>query len=285
MSFDKRWPMPYGSRMDRPMEAGQMVTVKGEVLDLGDSDDAPALVINLAGDGRGSDAANVPLHCSIRFAQKKIVLNTKTNGEWGEEKHIKNPFKSGSKVDLRIRAHGDHFEITVDGKDLAKYEHRVPLSTVNHVYVNGPMALHNVMFGGKYYSVPYESKFGSGDFGTGKRLFLSGTPEKKGERFDINLVCDNGDIALHLNPRMHEKAVVRNSKKNGEWENEEREIDGSFPFKADISFDLVIVNESYSFQIFLNDAKLCSFAHRMDPNTIRGVQVNGDLELMSLTIV
>lgn len=128
------------------------------------------------------------------------------------------------------------------------------------------MVLHNIMFGGKYYvrnfllqqclksfvqSVPYQANFGSGGFRTGKRLFLSGAPEKKCESFNINLVCENGDIALHFNPRMKEKAVVRNSNKAGEWENEEREIDGSFPFKTDIAFDLVIVNESYSFQVLL----------------------------------
>ena len=69
------------------------------------------------------------MHCSIRFGAKKIVFNTKTNGEWGKEEHVKNPFKSGSKVDFRIRAHGDHFEarereLVDDISELHRSDHR-----------------------------------------------------------------------------------------------------------------------------------------------------------------
>ncbi|KHJ92780.1 galactoside-binding lectin, partial [Oesophagostomum dentatum] len=64
-----------------------------------------------------------------------------------------------------------------------------------------------------------------------RSLLLSGTPSPGGERFHINLLKKNGDIALHFNPRFDEKAVVRNSLITGEWGNEERE--GKMPFEKE----------------------------------------------------
>jgi hypothetical protein len=76
---------------------------------------------------------------------------------------------------------------------------------------------------------------------------------------------------------------VRNSQLGGTWGNEEKE--GKFPLKHDVTFDLVIHNESYSYQVYVNDERFCTFAHRVDPNTIVGVEVSGDLELQSIMVV
>lgn len=64
---------------------------------------------------------------------------------------------------------------------------------------------------------------------------------------------------------------MRNSKRNGNWENEERE--GGFPFEGNIDADVVIVNEKYSWQVYVNDEKFCTFAHRGDPKDIDQLEV------------
>lgn len=60
--------------------------------------------------------------------------------------------------------------------------------------------------------------------------------------FAINFkVGSTGDLALHINPRMNENAVVRNSYLNGSWGSEERKLSYN-PFGCgqffDVSLDL-----------------------------------------------
>lgn len=285
MSQYKNWPVPHNARLEKPMEPGQMVSLKGSIFEINmkENEDAdPRINVNLSSSGNGDNAKDIPLHISVRFRHKELILNTKKGGEWGKEERKKLPFELGGSFDLRVRAHADKFELLVDGKDFATYEHRLPLATVNHVFIDGPLNLFGVNWGGKYYSVPFETQIQNG-FGTGKRLHITATPEKKPDKFCINLVTGSGDIALHVNPRFKEKKVIRNSCKGGEWANEEKE--GDFPFKSEITFDLVIVNENYSFQILVNDEPLCTFAHRMEPNSIVGVQVQGEVELHSIMII
>jgi hypothetical protein len=285
MSQYKNWPVPHSARLEKAMEPGQLVAIKGDIpeIDLKADEEAdPRITINLAASGDGYDASDVPLQICIRFRHNELIFNSKKNGEWGKEEKKKNPFKLGGKMDLRVRAHGDKFEILVDQKDFAFFEHRSPLSTVDHMFIDGSIALHGVNWGGKYYSVPFETGI-SGGFGTGKRLLMSGVPEKKAETFSINLITDSGDIALHINPRFNKKEVVRNSRKGGEWQNEEKE--SAFPFKHEVVFDLVIVNEAFSFQILLNDEMLCTFAHRLEPKSIVGLMIDGEVELQSIMVV
>lgn len=114
-------------------------------------------------------------------------------------------------------------------------------------------------------------------------MLIFGTPEKKGKSFNINLLRRNGDIALHFNPRFGEKAIVRNNLQAGEWGNEERE--GKIPLEKGVGFDLTVINESYGFQIFVDDERFCTFAHRSDPHDIVGLQIQGDVEITGIQIV
>lgn len=267
------------------MEPGQLVAIKGQAFEIdmkADEQADPRVTINLSTSGAGYDSPTIPMQICIRYKHNEIIFNSKKDGEWGKEEKKKNPFKLGEKFDLRVRAHGDKFEILIDQKDFYNFEHRQPLSTVDHIFIDGCLSLSGVNWGGKYYSVPFETGI-KGGFGTGKRLLLSGVPEKKAERFSINLVTSTGDIAIQVNPRFKQKEVVRNAKKSGEWGNEEKE--STFPFKHENVFDLVIVNESYSFQVFVNDEQLCTFAHRMEPSSIAGLQVDGEVELHSIMVV
>lgn len=277
----RNWPIPHNAKLDRQIEPGQLVIIRGRVLEA-DPETDPRLTINFASSGNGYDAATIPLHVAFRFSEKAVVLNTKSDNEWAKEQRKSLPVKLGEEFDIRIRIHGDKYELMVNHKDFAAYDHIKPVTQVSHIFIDGPIVLHAVNWGGKYYSVPYESGINSG-FGPGKRLFVSGVPEKKGNRFNINLLNGNGDVALHFNPRFDEKCVVRNTKKDGEWGKEERE--GKFELKKDHAVDVMIVNEQYSYQIYINNEQFCAYAHRVDPHTINGVQVQGDFELQSIMVM
>ncbi|MFH4973884.1 hypothetical protein AB6A40_000593, partial [Gnathostoma spinigerum] len=179
----------------------------------------------------------------------------------------------------RIRAHDDHFETSIDQKKVHDYKYRLPLDSIRFLEVQGDCTLSGVHWGGQYFQLPFECGFPKGNFASGERLYLSGTPK---DNFSFNLLSRNGDILFHFNPRFNEKKIVRNSCKNGMWENEERE--GAFPFKKNIGFDLVFHNQPYAMQIYFDGQRILTFAHRCsDPKRdYVAVRVEGNLEIVAL---
>lgn len=270
---------PYISKLEGSgFQPGQSVLIRGIVLGAGE-DQSGRFDINLAC-GPRPESDEVPLHVSVRQDEKKFVFNTFQGGEWGKEERKSSPYKEGDNVDIRIRAHDNKFEVIVNQKELCTYDYRMPLTSITHLVINGCIDLTGVNWGGKYYAVPYQAGI-DGGLRPGKKVYITGVPEKKAERFEINLHT-KGDTALHFNPRFSEKAVVRNSQLGGAWGNEERE--GKIPFEKDRVFDLVIANESYSFQVFVNGQQFCTFAHRTAPDNIDGLSIKGDIELQGLHV-
>jgi len=116
----------------------------------------------------------------------------------------------------------------------------------------------------------------------GELVMVYGIPT--GKDFEINFLGHNGEILFHLNVRMGEKHVVRNTNLSGEWGPEERE--GVFPFKKDTAFDLVIQNQPYSIQIFVNNKRFATFAHRTrNPRQdYHALRIAGELDLTGLEV-
>jgi len=293
-AVDKTYPVPYRSKLTERIEPGQTLIIKART-----PDNATRFNINLHKDSPDFSGNDVPLHISVRFDEGKLVFNSFTKGEWGKEERRPLPFKKGQPVDIRIRAHDNKFVVYADRKEVKEYEHRIPLQSVTHLSVDGDVvALNHVQWGGRYYPVPYESGIAGEGLTPGKSMLIYGIPEKKAKRFNINLLKKNGDIALHLNIRFDEKApkqiflcgskqrpgvVVRNSLLSGVWGKEERE--GKQPFERAVGFDVEIKNEEYAFQVFVNGERFATFAHRIDPHEIGGLQIQGDVEITGIQIV
>jgi glutaredoxin len=279
------YPIPYLSRLEGGgLQPGQSVCIRGAVL-------GERFSINLLA-GDNPDRDDIPFHISVRMDEKKFVFNNRQGGEWKKEERKSCPYKYKAPkedeeapppdtFDIRVRAHDNKFEVMVNQKELAEFEYRVPLTQINHLYIEGACELHGVNWGGKYYSVPYEAGI-EGGFGPGKKLFVTGVPDKDCKRFSVNLKTKDGQIALHFNPRFDEKAIVRNSQLAGAWGNEERE--GKLPLQKQKAFDLTIHNESYSFQVFIDGQQFCTFAHRTDPHDVYSLAVDGDLELQGIHV-
>ncbi|CAJ0577880.1 unnamed protein product, partial [Mesorhabditis spiculigera] len=283
--------IPYRSKLVEKIEPGQTLIIRGKT-----NEDAKRFNINLHRDSPDFSGNDVPLHISVRFDEGKLVFNTYSKGAWGKEERQKNPVKKGEPFDLRIRAHEGRFTVYVDRVQVKEFEHRVALQHVSHLSIDGDVTLNHVQWGGKYYPVPYESGIAGEGLVPGKTLVIHGTPTKKAKRFNINLLKKDGDIALHFNPRFDEKkglglvcgklvpgGVVRNSLVSGEWGNEERE--GKNPFDKNHGFDLEIRNEEFAFQIFVNGERFCSYAHRVEPKDIGGLQIQGDIDVTGIQMV
>jgi len=266
--------MPFRSKLQERIEPGQTLSVKGRA-----HSTSKAFSINFlrGGDFEQGDRA---LHVSVRFDEKKVVLNTHEHGKWGKEERHSHHMKQGDKFDIRIRTHADRFQIFFNGEEFAKYDHRMPVSSIDHFSVEGDCEITHVHWGGKYYPVPFESHI-TGELNPGRRLTIYGIVDKKCKFFVINLKKGH-DIVLHFNPRLDDKHVIRNSFIGGVWGNEEKE--GKMVFHKEHIFDIEIANESYGFQIFVNGELYCSFAHRSEPQGVNGLEIKGDVELTGIVV-
>lgn len=271
-------PVPYTSRLLATIKGGHSLIIHGNV-----PADASRFEVNLLNDcvEISPDAGSVPLHVSVRFDDKKVVLNSYANGEWGKEERHSNPFTQGEPFDLRIRVHDDKYEITANQKPLAEFAHRQSVSTVDHLQVKGDVMLSGVHWGGQYFSVPFDTRFHADSLRSGQRVYVYGVP--KGD-FSVNFVGENGDMLFHFNPRFSEKVVVRNSEEGKQWGNEERE--GAFPFHKGTGFDLVIHNQPYSLQLFVDGKRLGTYAHRTNnpDKDYKTLRVVGDVEVSGVEV-
>ncbi|TEA42737.1 hypothetical protein DBR06_SOUSAS1610264, partial [Sousa chinensis] len=98
--------------------------------------------------------------------------------------------------------------------------------------------------------------------------------------FVINFkVGSSGDLALHINPRLSEGSVVRNSFLNGSWGAEERNVSYN-PFGPGQFFDLSIRCGMDRFKVYANGQHLFDFSHRLSAfQRVDMVEIQGDVTL------
>uniref|UniRef100_A0A671WYV6 Galectin n=1 Tax=Sparus aurata TaxID=8175 RepID=A0A671WYV6_SPAAU len=86
------------------------------------------------------------------------------------------------------------------------------------------------------------------------------------------------DIAFHMNPRVREGMVVRNSMIGGNWGQEERELSLN-PFMEGQYFDMSIRCGNQRFKVFVNGQHLFDFFHRLQSfNEIDVLEIEGDID-------
>lgn len=118
---------------------------------------------------------------------------------------------------------------------------------------------------------------------------IKGTVPRTCERFSINLVLNNThrDIALHLNPRMPQNCVVRNSKHKKRWGKEE--IASSVPFDLhrgnDFIIHILVTDEGYL--IAINGKHFASFGHRFPYQKVKGIEIRDvtDVEVDQIKVL
>ncbi|TKR73607.1 hypothetical protein L596_020901 [Steinernema carpocapsae] len=268
--------LPVNVDLKQQIRPGETVKINGTA-----NEDAKRFDVNFAYNFDSYMTQNnlIILHISVRYEEKKIVFNTHSNGAWGKEERVSNPFKRGEHFDLRIRAHSDVYEITANHKEIHSFHARLPLQEVRKINIDGDITLDQLEWGGAYHAVPYQQGFPFGSLRAGSKVYVSGNASGD---FSINLLNHQNERIFHFNPRFSEKKVVRNADLNGTWGQEERE--GKFPFHKNEGFDVTIVNEPYAIQVYVNDQQFCAFSHRthnpMDDYV--GLSIEGKVELTSV---
>ncbi|XP_030559031.1 uncharacterized protein LOC115761414 [Drosophila novamexicana] len=103
-------------------------------------------------------------------------------------------------------------------------------------------------------------------------------PEAQG--FAINFVYDNQtrDVALHINPRFGKQYVVRNTRIRGTWGREEIHSVIPFPLRQGERFAVQVLVTQNCYLISFNGHHVDHFIHRHPYDTVRFLDVEGDVE-------
>lgn len=262
-----------------------------------------------------NDGDDVALHFNPRFDGKdKVVLNTLHGGKWGKEEHQSMPLKKGQHFEVVFIVSGDRYQIRVDGKPFCDYMHRIPPERVMEVTADGDLQLQSMtllgggMMGGGGYpqmgmpgmgpgagypasnlpmmtapasyhpQVPYSGNF-PGGLGSKRTVVVRGFIPPNAKQFKINFKAGYNDIVLHINPRLNERVVVRNSFIGGRWGSEERNVQFN-PFEAGQYFDLSIRCGNQQFKVFANGQPFFDYNHRFQNfQQIDRLEIEGDVVL------
>ncbi|GMT00895.1 hypothetical protein PENTCL1PPCAC_23069 [Pristionchus entomophagus] len=283
---NKSFNVPYLSRLEgNALQPGQSLIVRGTIIG------REEFIINFTSgarvelDDEVEALDNRLLSIRVDVAAKRVYLNACIDGEWGREGAVKHKWTAGDDFDIRVRCHRECYDVFIDYSLVATFAHYRPLSSVSHLYINGDIELASVSWEGKYYNLPYSAEIPDNLY-PGRRLHVSGTFKVDEERkikpssFYIDLLSGT-NCALHFEPVLARKKVIRTSCMGGEWSEEQVSSEAGFPFKKTASnlFDVVVACNENQFAFYVNDVLLGAFDHVVTPRSIDKIVVHGDIVL------
>ncbi|XP_058023197.1 16 kDa beta-galactoside-binding lectin-like [Ahaetulla prasina] len=121
--------------LDLSVKPGDCIKLKGKI-----HQGAKSFIINL-----GRDDSNLALHLSVRFqAQgdvKKVVCNSKSNGQWGAEVRPSIfPFQEGAEIKMCLCYQSGEIKVKIDGHEIS-FPNRLGLNSAQFFSVDGDMSL------------------------------------------------------------------------------------------------------------------------------------------------
>ncbi|XP_059474179.1 galectin-9C-like isoform X2 [Neocloeon triangulifer] len=133
-------------------------------------------------------------------------------------------------------------------------------------------------------AVPYTSALHA-PLASGHMIVLDGEVKPGAQRFNVDLICGlsvKSDVALHVNPRFDEMRLVRNTRHNERWGEEESVVPFKLPLKRGEPFYMYIFVAESKFLIAIDGRHMCSYQFRMPLIRISGIHVEGDIKLFQL---
>lgn len=112
----------------------------------------------------------------------------------------------------------------------------------------------------------------------GLSFIISGSILLTCERFSINLMLKNSDLALHFNPRLPQNYIVRNCRVKGVWGKEEVASPLTFNLHRGKQFKVQILVTDKEFLMCVNDRHFNAFKHRLPYKKICALEVKGDVK-------
>ncbi|KAM6174488.1 galectin-9 isoform 3-T3 [Erethizon dorsatum] len=287
--------IPFSGVIQGGLQEGLQITVQGTIL----HSNTNRFSVNFQ---TGFSDHDIAFHFNPRFEDGGyVVCNTKQKGKWGpEERKMQMPFQKGKAFELCFLVQRSEFKVMVNKRVFVQYPHRVPFHLADTISVAGPLQLSYIsfqpqgirpaypglvnpgivptMYSNQNYPIPYFTSI-PGGLHPSRVITVSGVILPNAKRFNINLRCGS-DIAFHLNPRLDENTVVRNTQIQGRWGSEERRLPVTMPFRQGQSFLVAIICEGHCYRVTLDGQHLLEYAHRLkDLRAINHLEVAGDIQL------
>lgn len=133
----------------------------------------------------------------------------------------------------------------------------------------------------------YDSRLGSPAY----NIYISGRlPNVSAKAFVVNLGASGNlgvikTLPFHLSIRPDEKLMVRNSRADEAWAEEERALltsGGVFPLEPGTAFDMLISKNQSKILVAVNGQLAFEYAHRLDPKMIDTLEITGCVEVASV---
>ncbi|KAK3767710.1 hypothetical protein RRG08_019587 [Elysia crispata] len=234
------------------------------------------------------DQGDVAFHFNPRFNQGCVVRNHKQGRGWGAEETAGGlPLQRGRPFTLQIQVRNQGFKVFLNQKHFCDFTFRLPLSSVQFLFINGDITLQSIHLkeerASSHNIIPYSS-FIHGGIYDGLDMVITGVPRPQCDRFSINLckgaTQEQGDIAFHFNPRFSQGCVVRNHRQGNTWGAEE--LAGLMPFIRGQHFTLNLKVLSHGYQVLVNGKHFCDFIHRLPKESVQYIHVKGDVNIGSV---
>ncbi|XP_005987530.2 galectin-9 [Latimeria chalumnae] len=137
-------PIPFTGAIHGGLQPGTMITVTGMVPVSSDR-----FQVDFQCGSSKHPRADVAFHFNPRFDffGGYIVCNTLQNQIWGvEERKQEMPFSNGGTFQIMFLAQNDSFMVAVNGQHLLSYKHKIPLSRVDTIGINGQVQVESISF-------------------------------------------------------------------------------------------------------------------------------------------
>ncbi|XP_066506840.1 galectin-9-like isoform X2 [Hoplias malabaricus] len=134
--------LPFTGCIQGGLYEGKTITLSGRVLP-----GAERFHVNFQCGTMGS--ADIALHFNPRYSWKSgfVVLNTLQHSSWGTEERSSNtPIPRGSSFILTFLVNRDSYSVIVNGVHFMEYLHRLPVSRVNSISVDGGVEIESIAF-------------------------------------------------------------------------------------------------------------------------------------------
>ncbi|XP_066877525.1 galectin-9 isoform X5 [Kogia breviceps] len=267
--------IPFTGIIQGGLQDGLQITISGTVI----YSNGNRFAVNFQ---TGYNDNDIAFHFNPRFEEGGyVVCNTKQKGSWGpEERKMQMPFQRGCPFELCFLVQSSEFKPPgiwlASSAPITQTVIHTMQSTPGQMFPN-PM-IPPMAYPTPTYPIPFFTSIPGGLYPS-KSITVSGTVLPSAQRFYINL-CSGRDIALHLNPRFDENAVVRNTQINSCWGSEERSLPRQMPFSRGQSFLVWIMCEASCLKLAVNGQHLCEYYHRLkNLPAINSLEVGGDIQL------
>ncbi|KAM6217625.1 galectin-8 [Rhynchocyon petersi] len=298
--------IPYFGTIPGQLEPGTLIVIRGHV-----PSDSERFQVDLQCGSSVKPRADVAFHLNPRFRRAScIVCNTLTNERWGRESiTYEMPFQREKSFEIMIMVRKDKFQVAVNGKHTLLYAHRMPPERINTLHIEGKVNIHSIGYhfaedlygaqasagvltqinrenaqksGSPRLTLPFVARLHT-SMGPGRTTVIKGEVNADAKGFNVDLIAGKSrDIALHLNPRLNNKAFVRNSFLQESWGEEERNIT-SFPFSPGMYFEMIIYCDVKDFKVAINGVHSLEYKHRFkDLSSIDTLEIDGDINLLEV---